>query len=694
MTWACPQLLWLLLLPAAWLARELSHRRAAAADAHPRIQRAEAGWRGLSEPAERSGRSAAAGARLWLCAGAVLAIAALARPQWGRIDEPVFDQSREVILALDLSRSMLSTDVKPSRLDRSKLLIESLLDHLKGERVGLIIFSGTAFLQSPLSADYEILREFLPALGPNFLPEGGTNYRALLDTALDAFGGGAAADRYLVILSDGEATDEHWQARLPELKRRGIHVIGLGVGTTGGSMIPDGSGGFVKDDAGAVVLSKLESGTLRELAEASQGAYRDASAWVDVAALIQSTVDAGRKGRFVEHQSVRYAERFQWALAPALFCLLASFWREFPVRTRTRDLRLPPSAGRGQRNPDTPGTAAAPRAAAAGTLLALAGLAGFGGGPARAAGLGPGTVQPFLAQLSAPPPAASASSRPQPAAPQAPPPPAAGVARIVGRLAGQARSTALDWSELARETINWGHTLESSQQAVPEGPVRDALAGVAVGAQMDPDSRDWASLRSELEQLLHRSQEQKQPPKDQPKPPEQDPKNSPPKDSSAQNQSGQNPPQQKSSPNHSSSSSGQSPPGQPQPGEPPPPSSNRDGRNQQGEGSTPPPAPGSPGNPGAKPPDRPPQEGSAFGDMKPPTPPPDAPPPSAGQGPMQKVGGAAERPPTDPARADPALAGSLDKLQQIGDRDSPAELFELMRRGDPAAEPVKKGKTW
>jgi Ca-activated chloride channel family protein len=98
--------------------------------------------------------------RFWLCAGLALIVVALARPQWGKLDEPVFDQSREILLAIDLSRSMLTPDVKPSRLGRAKLLIQSLLEKLAGERVGLVVFSGTAFLQSPLSADYEILREF------------------------------------------------------------------------------------------------------------------------------------------------------------------------------------------------------------------------------------------------------------------------------------------------------------------------------------------------------------------------------------------------------------------------------------------------------------------------------------------------------------------------------------------------------
>src|SRR5688500_7547072 len=115
---------------------------------------------------------------------------------------------------------MLTPDVRPSRLERAKLLIQSLLEKLAGERVGLVVFSGTAFLQSPLSADYEILREFLPALNPDFLPQGGSNYGAMLETSLQAFSTSTSADRYLIILSDGEATDEEWKAQMAELKKK------------------------------------------------------------------------------------------------------------------------------------------------------------------------------------------------------------------------------------------------------------------------------------------------------------------------------------------------------------------------------------------------------------------------------------------------------------------------------------------
>jgi Ca-activated chloride channel family protein len=240
MTFALPHLLWLILLPAALLVWELRRTRGRTATDHPKILRAEAGLRTVTLTGDASDPVRGARRRYLLCAGFALGIVALARPQWGKLDEPVFDQSREIVIALDLSRSMLTLDVKPSRLERSKLLIQSLLDHLKGERVGLVVFSGTAFLQSPISADYEILREFLPALSPEFLPEGGTNYHQLIDTSLEAFGSSSSADRFLIILSDGGATDDDWRDRIPDLAKKGIRMIALGVGTHSGAMIPDG----------------------------------------------------------------------------------------------------------------------------------------------------------------------------------------------------------------------------------------------------------------------------------------------------------------------------------------------------------------------------------------------------------------------------------------------------------------------
>ena len=593
MTFAWPQFFWLLLVPAALLAGEfVRRRRAAAGGDHPKILHAEAGTHHLSLVTSAGGSRRA---RWWLGAGLGLAVFALARPQWGRIDEPVFDQAREILIAIDLSRSMLTPDVRPSRLERAKLLTQSLLEKLAGERVGLVSFAGTAFLQSPLSSDYEILREFLPAMGPSFLPEGGTNYRALIDTSVAAFGT-SAADRYLIILSDGEATDDDWRSEAAELKKKGIRVIGLGVGTTAGAMIPDGAGAFVKDQRGAVVLSKLESGTLQELASVTGGTYRDASTWLDLAGVLNATVEAGQKGKFLEKNTIRLVERFQWPLAFGLWCLLVSFCYEFPVRPRPRALKLAPVSGR------VP-------AAAALFLCVLLAAAGF-----------PTAVR-----------AAEGGAVP--------------LTKIVSRLSAKDSRTARDWAELARETVSWGQRIQDDQRAVPEGPVHDALSAVDLGAALNARAADWPKLRAELEALLTKPEEKKQPQNHQ----------------QQQNQDQQKSDQQK------------------------PDQQKQDAKEQQDKESQPPKDPQQKHSPENQKPGSAEKKPSAFGDMK-----EHEPPPSHD---TQKVGGVPEKKEPEKQPQDPSMALPLQKLDQLRNQDSPAELFQMM---DPHAKttPAKTGKDW
>jgi Ca-activated chloride channel family protein len=628
MRFAWPPVLWLLAAPACLLAWELARRRGAGKADHPKILRAEAGMSTVTL-AERPGAGLRYSRRRFLlCAGVALAVVALARPQWGRLDEPVFDQSRDIVIALDLSRSMLTPDVRPSRLERAKLLIESLLDRLHGERVGLVVFSGTAFLQSPVSSDYEILREFLPSLGPDYMPEGGTNYAQLIDTAVDAFSGDSAADRYLIILSDGEATDEGWRDRIPALTKRGIKVIGLGVGTTAGGMIPDGAGAFMKDESGAVVLSRLENATLKDLAAATGGAYRDASEWVDLAKLLDSTVAQGRKGRFVEHNSVRYAERYQWALAQALACLLASFLLELPVRPKAREIRLAAPS-------PAPPPAAAARAAAlvAGALVML--------GCARALAEGP------------------------------PPEGAAALSKVVARLSAEDSPSAVDWAEMGSETVRWGQHAKSGGQPVPERPVRDALRAVDEGEGEDAKAADWPRLRRELNELLKKPEEKKQDKNDK-----QDQKND-------QNQKGGQD-QQNNDQNQQQKQNQQQQKQQQQKQQQENKDQQRQDKSQQGGQQDQKRDQDSAGQ-------RQKQNQSAFGDMGQPSP---SPQPRRDPGAMQKVGGARKEDTNDPARADPELAVPLEKLEQLKSQDSPAQLFEMIRKGEPTPVPTGTGKNW
>ena len=149
--WEEPQVL--LLVPLVPLASWLIFRGKAGQSGVLKLPKVMRRWAGARAVVDRPGATRRRGG-FWLAAGVMLALMALARPQYGQLEETVFDQSREVLLALDLSASMLADDVKPTRLERAKLLIGNLLDELKGERVGLAVFAGTSFLQVPLSSDY------------------------------------------------------------------------------------------------------------------------------------------------------------------------------------------------------------------------------------------------------------------------------------------------------------------------------------------------------------------------------------------------------------------------------------------------------------------------------------------------------------------------------------------------------------
>ncbi len=593
-----PLLLWLL-VPVVALAVWDGVRRGQGGSARdwPKILRA---WAGARQATVGAGRHTTRG-RLLLWLGLALGVLALARPQWGRVDEPVFDQSREIVIALDLSRSMLATDVRPSRLERARLLIQGLLDGLRGERVGLVVFAGTAFLQVPLSADYEVLNEFLPSLKPSFMPEGGTNYAAMLRAVLDAFSAGSSADRYLIVLSDGESLDDDWRGLADDLRRKNIRVIGLGVGTAEGSFIPDGAGGYVKDERGAVVLSKLNSSTLQELARVTDGVYTDASTWVDLGALLKRTVATGKRGEFKEQREVRQIERFQWALAPALVCLLLSLWREFPVRPRVRSLPLTtPRAPKSQ----VPNPKSQPVATAAIVLFAL-----LAGSRFATSGFAAEDTSAYAAPLS----------------------------KLVERLAGQPDLLAGDYAALAQETLTWGHRLQDAKQPVLPGPVHDALLCVDRGEKLDQKAADWPQLRRDLEDLL------KKPPEPPPQPQNQNQQQQEQKEQRDQQQQQQN------------SGGGQQP------------------QNQQQQQ----------------------QRQPQTQDSKPQTqdqaqPPAAAKPEQPNTGDTQKIGG---QPQQQGERGDPSLALPIQKLDQLRNEDSPAELFQMLdsRQQRP---PGKKGRDW
>jgi Ca-activated chloride channel family protein len=652
--------------------------------------------------------------------GVLGAILALARPQWGTIEETSFDQSREVLLALDLSRSMLAEDVSPSRLARAKLLIEALLEQLHGERVGLLVFAGTAFVQSPLSADYEVLREFLSELDPSYLPQGGTDYAALLAAAEKAFGQTGDGDRFLVVLSDGEAHDTAWKSQVAALQQRGIKVIGLGVGTAAGAMIPDGKGGLIKDAQGAVVLSRLEPGTLQELANATGGTYRDAATWVDIAELVNVTVDQGRKGNYVEQRALRLHERYQWFLAPALLAMLLSFWIEFPVFPAAHVLD---SRKR---------TAHTARAVGVAALLLL---------------LWPAPRHASAAVTSLP----EAGGQPVPAPQAGPlnPPRPHRLETTVAELSAKAELGAPDYARLATETISFAAKPTQGTPATRIAVIDDALAGVDRGEALDAHASDWPALRKELERL---EQLAKQPPpqsQQDSKQPSQSQQEAGGQPSPAQNGGGQQSEQQNAggqdgqqSQRHGGADGRQqanqdahaaAPQGSPQ-GENNPQS---EGAREPQNGAAEPQAAGADGRDDAK---RPPHDGSdgknaaakaqpqrdaaadrqpashqaqgevergkpqaleaadaalgeLGGDKREPQHSAGTPPPPDQAAQTRMVGGGPALAAAQ-AQGNAVLADALAKMERIKDGDAPAVLFERMNQAEGARPPDKTGKNW
>src|SRR4029077_18765471 len=206
-----------------------------------------------------------------------LAITALAKPRWGYIYQDVKRKGLDLLIAVDTSRSMLSNDVQPNRLERVKLAAQDLINELQGDRIGLIAFSGRAFLQAPLTIDYGAVVESINDLDTKTVPEGGTNISEAIALASRTFGKSAMGNRVLIIFTDGEELSGDAVKSAKAAAEAGVRVFTVGVGTPQGSLIPisgeDGETAFVKDSAGQVVKSKLDEKRLREVAQGSGGFY-------------------------------------------------------------------------------------------------------------------------------------------------------------------------------------------------------------------------------------------------------------------------------------------------------------------------------------------------------------------------------------------------------------------------------------
>ena len=266
---------------------------------------------------------------LWF--GLSFLILAMAGPKVGTQVKEVKRRGVDLMVALDLSASMNAEDIKPSRLDKAKYEIRRMVDQLKGDRVGLVVFTGEAYLQSPMTLDYSAMRLFLNIAETDQMPSSSTNFDAAMQTSLEAFESmeeeRAGASRVLLIVSDGEDYGESYESTLKKLNDANISVFTIGMGTSTGGTIPqyNKSGtllGYKRDNDGRIVTTKLESSTLEKIAEEGKGSYFEVSRGNDGFDGFLQKMEQLEKGEFASQEYADFKNQYQLMVGLALGCFV------------------------------------------------------------------------------------------------------------------------------------------------------------------------------------------------------------------------------------------------------------------------------------------------------------------------------------------------------------------------------------
>jgi len=256
----------------------------------------------------------------------------LLHPQWGKVEEAVKQEGRDLFIALDISRSMLATDIKPNRLQQAKVKIKRLVRMLQSERVGLLLFSGSAVLQCPLTADMSAFDLFLDAVDAQTISSGSTAIDQVIEKTIEQFQRmPSKKNKLLVIFTDGEDFSSH----LAELKKKaqaiGLKIFTIGIGTPQGAPVPkfDELGnqqGYEQDEKGAVVISRLNEGILSALARDTGGTYLTAQPNDQELRHLVDRVAAHEKEQWNERKINNYIERYPYALTASLICLVLEWF--------------------------------------------------------------------------------------------------------------------------------------------------------------------------------------------------------------------------------------------------------------------------------------------------------------------------------------------------------------------------------
>lgn len=263
--------------------------------------------------------------KFWLLQVAyVLMVLAIARPQQGSKLREVEREGVEIMLAIDVSNSMLADDFAPSRLERTKYAVARVIEGLDEERVGVIIFAGDAYVQLPITSDYRTAKNFVERISPSQVTKQGTAIGAAIDLATSAFSSTSEGSRVVVLVTDGENHEDDALSAAERAANNGVRIYTIGIGTPEGAPISI-DGDYIRDEDGNIVVSKMDETTLRQIAERTGGAYvRATNASVGIEEIV-GMINKTEKAKITMEIFDEYDEKFPIPLIASLIILLIEF---------------------------------------------------------------------------------------------------------------------------------------------------------------------------------------------------------------------------------------------------------------------------------------------------------------------------------------------------------------------------------
>ncbi len=261
--------------------------------------------------------------KFWLSVAALaLMIVMLARPQMGSKISHEERNGIETIIAMDISNSMLAEDVVPSRLQKSKMLVENLVDHFTNDKIGLVVFAGDAFVQLPITTDYVSAKMFLQDINPSLIQTQGTDIARAISLSMNSFTQQKGLGKAIILITDGEDHEGGALEAAKEAKKKGINVFILGVGSSNGAPIPLGNGDYMHDNAGNTVMTALNEQMCRDVAKAGSGTYIHVDNTSDAQEKLNDELSRLQKGETDNVVYSEYNEQFQAFALLALILLI------------------------------------------------------------------------------------------------------------------------------------------------------------------------------------------------------------------------------------------------------------------------------------------------------------------------------------------------------------------------------------